>query len=83
LNFLERFFENPQVSNFMKIRPVEAELFRVDGQTDRSDEANLAFRNFAKAPYEQNLVAHNVFSDILINNKKIKIATHVRWQHRA
>ena len=31
----------------MTIRPVEAELFNVDGQTDRHDEA---IRNFANAP---------------------------------
>ena len=40
----------------MKIRPLGAELFhaqrRVDGGTDRHDEANItvAFRNFANAP---------------------------------
>jgi len=27
----------------MKIRPVGAELFHVDGQTDRHDEANSCF----------------------------------------
>jgi len=34
----------------MKIRPVGAELFRVDGQTDVHDGAKVAFRNFSKAP---------------------------------
>jgi len=34
----------------MKIRPVVAELFHVDGQTDRHDEANIRFRNFANEP---------------------------------
>ena len=41
----------------MKIRPVGTKLFhtgqtegRTDGQMDRHDEANSAFRNFAKAP---------------------------------
>jgi len=29
-----------QISNFMKIRPVGAELFHADRQTDRHDEAN-------------------------------------------
>ena len=36
------------MSNFMKIRPVEAELLNADRQTH--DEAMVAFRNFAKAP---------------------------------
>jgi len=35
----------------MKIRPVGAELFREDLQTDRYDEANAAFRDFTKAPF--------------------------------
>ena len=34
----------------MKIRPVVDELFHADGQTDRHDEANIAFRNFANGP---------------------------------
>jgi hypothetical protein len=40
------------MSNFMKIRPVGAELFHADGRTDtaRHDEVNSRFRNFAKAP---------------------------------
>jgi hypothetical protein len=34
----------------MKIHPVGAELFHADGETDRHDEAIVAFRSFAKAP---------------------------------
>ena len=36
LNFLARFSEKTQISNFMKIRQVGAELFHADGQTWRS-----------------------------------------------
>jgi hypothetical protein len=39
------FSRNTQISNFMKIRPVRAELFHTDGQTWRI----VAFRNFSKA----------------------------------
>jgi hypothetical protein len=35
--------KNIQVTNFIKIRPVGAELFHADGQTDRHDEANSRF----------------------------------------
>ena len=35
--------KNAQISNNMKIRPVEAELLHVDRQTDRQDEANNLF----------------------------------------
>ena len=34
LCFLDRYSKNTQISNFMKIRPVEAELFHVDRWTD-------------------------------------------------
>jgi len=34
LKFLDRISKDPQISNVMKIRPVGAELFHVDGRTD-------------------------------------------------
>jgi hypothetical protein len=50
--FSPDFPKNTQVLNFLKIRPVEAELFHVDGQTDVHDGAKVTFRNFFKAPKE-------------------------------
>jgi hypothetical protein len=38
----------------MKIRPVGAQLFHAGGRADRQDEADVAFRNFAKAPQKIN-----------------------------
>ena len=44
------------MSNFMKIIPVKAEMFHVDGrtdgerQTDRNDEANSCYSQFLNAP---------------------------------
>ena len=35
-----------KISNFMKIRPVGAELFHADGQTDTHDEADSRFSQF-------------------------------------
>jgi hypothetical protein len=40
-------FRKMLISNFMKIRPIRAELFHVDGQTDMTKPI-VAFRNFAK-----------------------------------
>ena len=34
--------------NFVKIRPVGAELLHADGQTDRSDELTVAFLQFCE-----------------------------------
>jgi len=47
-SFLDRFSENRQISNFMKIRPFGAEPFHADGQTDVT-KLIVAFRNFANA----------------------------------
>ena len=38
------------MSNFLKIRPVKAELFHVERQTDRRGEANSRFSQFANVP---------------------------------
>jgi hypothetical protein len=51
LNFLSSASKTTHVLNLMKIRPVGAEFFNADGQTERqTDIAKLivAFRNFAK-----------------------------------
>jgi hypothetical protein len=47
LNLLT-FSKNPQMLNSMKIRPVGAELFHIDGQTDRHDKANGRFAQFCE-----------------------------------
>jgi len=45
LEFSRQSFENTQMSNFMKLRPVAAELFL----TDRHDEANSSFSLFCES----------------------------------
>jgi hypothetical protein len=39
-------FRKTPSSNFMNIRPVEAELLHSEGQTDKHDEANTCFSQF-------------------------------------
>jgi hypothetical protein len=52
LNFFNKFSKKSQISSFIKIRPVEAELFhadkRRDGMTDGHDEANSHFSQFCE-----------------------------------
>ena len=47
--FLDRFYKNSQRWNFMKIRPMGAELSHADGQTDMT-KVIVAFRNLANVP---------------------------------
>ena len=56
LGFSGQIFET-EITNFMKIRPVGAELFHADRRTYRRGDRRkdmtkliVAFRNFAKAP---------------------------------
>ena len=62
--FLDRFFQNSQISNFVEIRLLGAVLFHVDRhkdgqtyrQTNRYDKANSLFGSFAKAPRNQQAI---------------------------
>jgi len=49
LNFLDKFSKDDQKLNFMKIRPVGAELLHTDRQADMTKQI-VAFRNLRKAP---------------------------------
>ena len=48
LNFLAGLSKNPEISNFMKPRPVGAELLHADRRTDMA-KLTVAFRNLANA----------------------------------
>jgi len=51
--------KNTPISNFIKIRPVGAELFHADGQTDMTN-VLAALRNFADAPKRFKNFSHTV-----------------------
>jgi hypothetical protein len=53
LEFFERFSENTQMWNLMKIRPVEEEFFDADRRTDGHDEANSRFSQFCETTYKR------------------------------
>jgi hypothetical protein len=44
------FQKNPQITNFMKICPVGAELFHADGRWTDVTKLKVAFCNFSIAP---------------------------------
>jgi hypothetical protein len=48
LNFLDRFSTNVQLSNFMKIYPVGAQLFHADGRRAGYNEAISGFSQFCE-----------------------------------
>ena len=48
LEFSGEFSKNPQISKVIKNRLVGAELFHVDGETDRHDETNSRFSQFCE-----------------------------------
>jgi hypothetical protein len=54
--FLEEFSKNTQISNFMKILPVEAELFHADGQTGMA-RLIVAIRNCVNQPQKTFMAA--------------------------
>jgi hypothetical protein len=57
--FSADFRKNTQISNFMKIRPVGAELFQADGQTDRQTDITkliVAFRILQTHKIEMGIV---------------------------
>jgi hypothetical protein len=53
LEFSPHIFGNSQISNFMKIRPVGAELFHEGGRTEIHGEANSRFSQICQRVKEQ------------------------------
>jgi hypothetical protein len=49
LEFSQHILEKAQISNLIKIHPVEVDLFHADGQMDMT-KLIVAFRNFANTP---------------------------------
>ena len=52
--FLTDFSKDTQISNFMKIRSVGAELFHAERQTDMR-RLKILFRNFSSAPKKEDV----------------------------
>jgi hypothetical protein len=70
LNFLDRFSKNTQVSHFMKILAVEAELFCADGRTDMT-KLIVAFRKFA--------IATKKWAKYSVKRKRTEVKLQTAW----
>jgi len=57
----DRFWKNKHISNVMKIHPVAAKLFHMDGQTDMM-KLTVTFRNFVHVP-KREYNYHDLFSE--------------------
>jgi hypothetical protein len=75
LFFSDRFSKNTQILNFMKIRPVGAELFRADGRTDVT-ELITTFRNYANSPKHDGLIANSGDSATVIYSESKESNPH-------
>ena len=64
-NFLGIFWKNTQISNFVKIRPVGAELFHADGRTDTT-KLIVAFRNFVNTSKTMVKFSYFVYWQLLL-----------------
>ena len=49
LEYLHRCSKNTHIPNFIKIRPVEGDLFHAEGETHKT-KLKVAFRDFTNAP---------------------------------
>jgi hypothetical protein len=51
-NFAKRISKNIQITNFVKIRPVEAQLFHTGTRTGKHDEANSRLSQMCRSTEE-------------------------------
>jgi hypothetical protein len=72
MNFHDRFSKNTEISNFMKILPVGAKLFHVDGQTDMT-KIIVTFRNFANVPSKHKIKSWNQYTYCVLSMVKLPV----------
>ena len=79
LNFFTDFIKNTQISNFMKIRPVGAELFHADGWTDMK-KLIVTFRNFCDCALKRGTVWNLIVVSVKLEGVKnyyIRLSLHI------
>jgi hypothetical protein len=76
LEFSRKIVESTHTSNIMKIRPVGAELFRADRQTDRHEAANKRFSQIANAPRNHGIQeAQNIANPFPTSKRDYRVST--------
>jgi hypothetical protein len=77
LEFSRQIRKNPQISNFINILSVGAEMFHADGRTDRHTKLMVACRNFANAPKHYTSSPRSVFKWFLpISEQTVTISLY-------
>ena len=81
MNFPDRYSKNPQISNFMKNRPLGAEFHAV-GQTAMT-KLIVAFRNFANAPENWEQVDIDIDGVTVLVSRNTEVlfwqVIHISW----
>jgi len=84
-NFLHRSPRNYQIPNFIKIRPVGAEVFHANGRTDVHEEANSGFSQFLLKRPKDNLLhpvdSFKVGTSLFGCWLDLKTSTNINRQH--
>ena len=70
MDFLDRFTKNDQISNFIKILSLAAELFYANGEADMA-KLITAFYNFANSPKNMHIHTCEFFLPFLVVFLKI------------
>jgi hypothetical protein len=74
LFFFDRFSKHTEISNFMIILSMLAELFRADRKTDRHDEVNIRFSHFANP-------SNNVSSQVRVTVRFILYQVYQKFKN--
>ena len=78
-NFLRRFSKSTEISNFIKICPVEAELCHADRRTDMT-KLIVAFRNFAEVPKTSTFCPIGTLNVTYTSHDKQRLLPHATFK---
>jgi len=72
MSFHDRFSKNTEISNFMTVRSVGAELFHVDGLTDMT-KLTVTFHSFANVPSKHKINSWNRYTYCMLSMAELPV----------